>query len=1028
VGNDSLWGLITHTGSFIAITGEGTYGLGAGKPDLNFPVTLTAGATEGLLTGSISISHNDPTKDTPYLIPVDLFVFTDFACPKYVVLHTKWLQMEVSNIERVGVGPNREGKLRGMYRPTYALSGTPPGPDSGNNSVYDGSLIIARPPMDLDPPGGDLDTVVYRFVFGTGNYAKGFRPLSELDVDTSAYGTGGGKAWAFAHQTTVDSILGVDVKYEFPQDNDSSDFVLVKYKIFNRTASTYTGLAFGEAVDFDVMPATMNPGRQSGSQNKAGTMSSMNLLYQQGIDSAAVSLNLAEKYLGGMTAIMDSVAGRAWIAPNDPWLFGRPGGGFSEGYLYDQLTKNGFEIIPPVPAPTKGGTDQHSVIVFGRNVTLGPTDVQHYVLGFVSSKAGPATTDLVTTTKKAWKYAFGWEEILDVFISTPPPSGALGTSAVTSYPYYAIGSHEDGPTSGCVGCVITEISDPGNKFTLVPDANPCTGHIDYTGSPSGTYTATYSLTTIPCAGVLYTENQVMTVVVNTAPVLATIGAKSVTVNTPITFNTPASDINGTIPTLTAQNLPPWATFTPGSGTGNFSWTPTSTGGPYNVTFIASDGSLTDSEVVAITVTTGTTGSCFQTAINYGAGNSPMSVCAADMDGDEDADLAVANGGSNDVSVLKNNGGGTFAAPANYAAGNNPWSVFAAGLDGDNDADLVVANRAGGNVSVLKNNGNGTFAAAVNYAVGSEPVSVFAADLDGDNDADLAVANFSGGSISVLKNNGDGTFAAAVNHGGYNDPVSVFAADLDADGDADLAVANNGDFVSVLKNTGVGTFAAANNYALEGMPASVFAADLDGDGDADLAVARYSDNIVSVLKNNGDGTFAAAANYAAGDHPVSLVVAYLDGDVHADLATANKYSDNVSVLRNNGDGTFAAAVNYAVGSVPYSVFAADLDGDRSADLAVANANSANVSILFSCSEPSCSCPHQGDFDGSGSIAVQDVLKVIQIAFVNGVDTKDPSCPKTRGDADSNDVVDVNDVLYIIRTAFMNGPNPVNPCGP
>ena len=55
-------------------------------------------------------------------------------------------------------------------------------------------------------------------------------------------------------------------------------------------------------------------------------------------------------------------------------------------------------------------------------------------------------------------------------------------------------------------------------------------------------------------------------------------------------------------------------------------------------------------------------------------------------------------------------------------------------------------------------------------------------------------------------------------------------------------------------------------------------------------------------------------------------------------------------------------------------------------------------------------------------------MIGIAFVNGADTQDPQCPKTRGDVNNSGVVDVNDVLYIIKTGFTNGPSPVNPCGP
>jgi hypothetical protein len=97
----------------------------------------------------------------------------------------------------------------------------------------------------------------------------------------------------------------------------------------------------------------------------------------------------------------------------------------------------------------------------------------------------------------------------------------------------------------------------------------------------------------------------------------------------------------------------------------------------------------------------------------------------------------------------------FAPPVNYGASVGPKSVFAADLDGDDDSDLAVANYNGGsdNVSILTNNGGGIFAAAVNYWAGWYPVSVFAADLDGDSDDDLAVANGESDNVSILFNLG-----------------------------------------------------------------------------------------------------------------------------------------------------------------------------------------------------------------------------------------------------------------------------------
>jgi len=346
---------------------------------------------------------------------------------------------------------------------------------------------------------------------------------------------------------------------------------------------------------------------------------------------------------------------------------------------------------------------------------------------------------------------------------------------------------------------------------------------------------------------------------------------------------------------------------------------------------------------------------FAPAVNYVAGGQPHSVFSADLDGDGDLDLAVANYLSNNVSILKNNGDGTYQSAVNYGAGGWSTSVFCADLDGDGDLDLAVANSGSNNVSILKNNGDGTYQSAVNYGTGINPYSVFCADLNGDNNLDLAVANLSG-SVSILKNNGDGTYQSAVNYGiGYS-PISVFCADLDGDADLDLAVANfNSPNVSILKNNGDGTYQSAVIYGAGIYPYSVFCADLDGDGDLDVAVANDGSDNVSILKNNGDGTFQSAVNYGAGYNPYSVFCADLDGDTDLDLAVANVNNSTVSILKNNGDGTYQSAVNYWTGGNPYSVFCADLDRDTDLDLAVANPTSDNVSILKNLTQISANQP-------------------------------------------------------------------------
>ena len=95
-----------------------------------------------------------------------------------------------------------------------------------------------------------------------------------------------------------------------------------------------------------------------------------------------------------------------------------------------------------------------------------------------------------------------------------------------------------------------------------------------------------------------------------------------------------------------------------------------------------------------------------------AGSFPTALASGDLDGDGDGDLAVANQVSNDVTILRNNGAAQFTEPASSPepAGSVPASVAAADLDGDGDRDLAVANATEptGTVTILRNNGAARF--------------------------------------------------------------------------------------------------------------------------------------------------------------------------------------------------------------------------------------------------------------------------------------------------------------------------------
>jgi hypothetical protein len=332
----------------------------------------------------------------------------------------------------------------------------------------------------------------------------------------------------------------------------------------------------------------------------------------------------------------------------------------------------------------------------------------------------------------------------------------------------------------------------------------------------------------------------------------------------------------------------------------------------------------------VSVLTGRGDGTFQDAVRFPVGAQPSSLVTADFDGDGRPDVATANSGSDDVSVLAGQGDGTFQTA----------------FDGDGQADLATAHDGPDDVSVLTGQGDGTFQAADRFRVGGHPTFLVTADFDGDGRADLATANGGSDDVSILLGRGDGTFQDAGPVPVGVQPSSLVAADFDGDGRPDLAAANGGSGdVSVRTGRGDGTFRSQGHFPVGTHPSSLVAADFDGDGRADLATANGGSDDVSILLGRGDGTFQDAGPVAVGAQPSSLVAADFDGDGRPDLAIANDGSDDVSVLLGRGDGTFRDEGRFLVGAQPSSLVAADFDGDGRTDLVTAHDGLADVSVLL-----------------------------------------------------------------------------------
>jgi uncharacterized protein (TIGR03437 family) len=339
---------------------------------------------------------------------------------------------------------------------------------------------------------------------------------------------------------------------------------------------------------------------------------------------------------------------------------------------------------------------------------------------------------------------------------------------------------------------------------------------------------------------------------------------------------------------------------------------------------------------------------------FSAGAGPSSVAVGDFNEDGIQDLAIANFGGNNVTVLLGNGTGGFTpATGNpFKVGSEPVSVAVGNFNGH--AGLAIANEGANTITVLVGDGKGGFTQGSPFTVGSEPISVVVGDLNGDGIQDLVVANFGSKNVSVLMGIGGGGFMPASNFIVGNNPSTVAVGDFNGDGKLDLAIANKGsNTVTVLLANATGGFSeplGSSPIAVGSAPVSVAVGDFNNDGKLDLVVANEGANNVSVLLGNAMGGFApdpGSSAFPVGSVPFSVTVGDFNMDGKPDLAIVNEGDNTVTVLLGNGMGGFtpAAGSPFAVGSAPVSVAIGDFNGDGKLDLAIANKGSNTVTVLL-----------------------------------------------------------------------------------
>jgi len=354
------------------------------------------------------------------------------------------------------------------------------------------------------------------------------------------------------------------------------------------------------------------------------------------------------------------------------------------------------------------------------------------------------------------------------------------------------------------------------------------------------------------------------------------------------------------------------------------------------------------------------------ALTIPVGHGPRWITVADVNHDGNPDILVANADDGTVSVLLGDGKGQFlSAPGSpFAAGHLPNDIAVADMNGDGNPEMVIADHQSPSVTILLGDGKGGFRPAPGspFDVHSRPHphGVAVADFNRDGKPDVVTDSWGENRIELLLGDGKGGLLTpgryfAVGHRPYE---RLRSADFNNDGLADVVTTNLDDgTVTILLGDGKGGFrdAPSSPFPAGAKPWQVAVDDLDGDGNADLAIIPYqqdltnnADSALTLLRGDGRGGFKpmAVSPLPLGDcrGADSVAAGDLAGDGRKTIVVGCAQSRNVQLFERGGDGRFTRTSMPIKGGWG-SVAVARLTSDRRAELITANPDDGTITIYF-----------------------------------------------------------------------------------
>lgn len=351
----------------------------------------------------------------------------------------------------------------------------------------------------------------------------------------------------------------------------------------------------------------------------------------------------------------------------------------------------------------------------------------------------------------------------------------------------------------------------------------------------------------------------------------------------------------------------------------------------------------------------------------GAGEAPVSVAVADMNGDGHLDVVTSGGffiidvpaqqAGNLVTVLSGDGKGNLGSPKVYRGEPSLFGLAVGDLNEDGHPDVIVSSQDSDTAAVFLNDGSGGFSGPSGEYIGyitngqggttNAPFTdFFAVDIDGDGKTDLALIEQQQffqqpWNLAVVLNDGTGHFGPVVRSpviDGSHIPIAYVMGDFRNTGRPDFLAFHfddsndNGQSVSFCPNAGGGQFGApvvtplSSDFGIFGVLGT---GDFNHDGNLDYVLATETPSTsplfaaglyeMTVFYGNGNGTFRQGPSQAFGANqgffvgsPRMIFTGDFNKDGNLDVLiwvydnVEGTQHHNVYEFLGNSDGTFQPA--------------------------------------------------------------------------------------------------------------------------